>query len=164
MCIRDRAYTQGMLMSPRAWRRLFKPPTRQLGRFLRQNDIAFWMHCCGNAEAVFEDLIECGLQVIQPLEAKSGLDVRKLREKYGDRLTFFGNIDVINMAGGSDADVEEEIRSKLSPFVSAGGGYIYHSDHSVPPEVGFARYQRVLEWVRRYGTLPSGGESCSPAH
>ncbi len=151
--VEDLAYTQGMLMSPRTWRRLFKPPTAKLGEFLNRNGISFWMHCCGNAEAVFDDLIECGLQVIQPLEAKSGLDVRKLRQKYGSRLTFFGNIDVINMAQGSDAEVEEEIRTKLAPFAAAGGGYMYHSDHSVPPEVSFARYQRVLEWVRLYGTV-----------
>jgi uroporphyrinogen decarboxylase len=150
--VEDLAYTQGMLMSPRTWRRVFKGPTAKLGQFLRQNDIAFWMHCCGNAEAVFEDLIECGLQVIQPLEAKSGLDVRRLRPKYGSRLTFYGNMDVINMAKGSDAEVAEEIRSKITPFIEDGGGYIYHSDHSVPPEVSFQRYLHVLELVRRYGT------------
>jgi len=150
--VEDLAYTQGMLMSPRTWRRIFKPQTYKLGQFLRQNDIAFWMHCCGNAEAVFEDLIECGLQVIQPLEAKSGLDVRELRAQYGSRLTFWGNINVINMAQGSDAEMEEEIRTKLTPFAEEGGGYIYHSDHSVPPEVSFARYQQILRWVRQYGT------------
>ena len=148
----DLAYVNGMLMSPRTWRRIFKPPAKKLGEFLRQNDIAFWMHCCGNAEAVFEDLIECGLQVIQPLEAKSGLDVRRLREQYGSRLTFWGNIDAINMSNGTDAEIEEEIRTKITPFVEGGGGYIYHSDHSVPPEVSLERFKLVIELVRKYGT------------
>ena len=112
--VEDLAHTRGMLMSPRTWRRLFKPFTYRLGRFLHDNGIAFWMHCCGNAEPIFKDLIECGLQVIQPLEAKSGLDVRVLREKYGDRLTFWGNIDVITMSDGTDDEIEQEIRSKLT--------------------------------------------------
>ncbi len=150
--IEDLAYTKGMLMSPRTWRQIFKPLIRQLGQFLSANGIDFWMHCCGNAEAVFGDLIDCGLQVIQPLEAKSGLDVRELRKTYGDRLTFWGNIDVINMANGTDEEIEEEIRTKITPFVAGGGGYIYHSDHSVPPEVSYERYQLVLELVRKYGT------------
>lgn len=150
--IEDLAYTKGMLMSPRSWRRIFKPLVHRLGRFLNDNDIAFWMHCCGNAESIFEDLIECGLQVIQPLEAKSGLDVRELKKKYGGRLTFWGNIDVINMANGTDQEIEKEIRTKITPFKKDGGGYIYHSDHSVPPEVSFKRYKFVLDLVRQYGT------------
>jgi len=151
--VEDLAYTAGMLMSPRTWRRVFKPHTMRLGCFLHDHGIAFWMHCCGNAEAVFDDLIECGLQVIQPLEAKSGLDVRQLRKRYGRNLTFWGNIDVINMAGGSDAEVKEEIRTKLTPFKQDGGGYIYHSDHSVPPEVSLERYRYVLELLHRYGRI-----------
>jgi uroporphyrinogen decarboxylase len=150
--VEDLAYTRGMLMSPRSWRQIFKPLVCQLGKFLDVNGIAFWMHCCGNAEAIFDDLIECGLQVIQPLEAKSGLDVRELRKTFGNRLTFWGNIDVINMANGTDEEIDEEIQSKLAPFVADGGGYIYHSDHSVPPEVSFERYQLVLDLVRKYGT------------
>jgi uroporphyrinogen decarboxylase len=149
--IEDLAYTMGMLMSPRSWRQIFKPLVHQLGQFLSANGIDFWMHCCGNAEAIFEDLIDCGLQVIQPLEAKSGLDVRELRKTYGDRLTFWGNIDVINMANGTDEEIDEEIRTKIMPFVAGGGGYIYHSDHSVPPEVSYERYQLVLDLVRKYG-------------
>ena len=151
--VEDLAYTKGMLISPRAWRQMLKPPTRRLGQFLHDNDLTFCLHCCGNAEAIFEDLIECGVDVIQPLEAKSGLDVRELRKTYGDRVTFWGNINAINMADGSDEEIKQEIRSKLTPFRDAGGGYMYHSDHSVPPEVSFDRYRLVLDLVRKYGTV-----------
>jgi len=150
--VEDLGTTRGMLISPRAWRRIFKPLVGRVGEFLREHGLTFWMHCCGNAEPIFSDLIECGLQVIQPLEAKSGLDVRDLRSKYGRRLCYWGNIDVVNMAQGTDAQVAAEIRNKILPFVEEGGGYIYHSDHSVPPEVGLSRYCYVLDLVRRCGT------------
>ena len=55
------------------------------------------------------------------------------------------------MAGGTDEEIEEEIRSKLQPFAADGGGYIYHSDHSVPPEVSLDRFRLVLDLVRKYG-------------
>ncbi len=147
--IEDLAGTNGMLFSPGMWRELFKPSVERIGEFLRDNDLAFWMHSCGNGEPVYEDLIECGLQVINPLEAKSGLDVRQLKKSYGDRLTFFGNIDVRAMAGSAE-EIENEIRAKLPP-ARQNGGYIYHSDHSVPPEVSFERYRHVMDLVRKYG-------------
>ena len=146
--IEDLASTRAMLFSPAMWRTLYKPLVARLGDFLRSNGLHFWMHCCGDAEPIFDDLIECGLEVIQPLEAKSGLDVRLLKDRYGGRLTFYGNINIITMAD-SEAAIEAEIRDKLAPF--SDGGYIYHSDHSVPPEVSFDRYRFVIDCVRRYG-------------
>ena len=152
--VEDLGSTRGMLYSPETWRELYKPLLHQLGSFLEAKGLQFWMHCCGNAEAIFADLVECGVQVIQPLEAKSGLDVRLLRERYGADLTFYGNIDVVAMAD-SDESAEIEIREKLSAF-DRSGGYIYHSDHSVPPEVSFQRYSHVINCVRKYGTYASG--------
>jgi uroporphyrinogen decarboxylase len=70
--------------------------------------------------------------------------------KYGDHLTFWGNINIITMSDGTDDEIEEEIRSKVTPFKESGGGYIYHSDHSVPPTVNFERYRLVLDLVRKY--------------
>jgi uroporphyrinogen decarboxylase len=149
--IEDLAGVNGMLFSPDQWRDLFKPSVKRIGAFLREHGLTFWMHSCGNSEVIFDDLIECGVQVINPLEAKSGLDVRTLKQQYGDRLTFFGNIDVIAMAGASE-DLEEEIRTKITA-ARQNGGYIYHSDHSVPPEVSFERYRQVMRLVRQYGTF-----------
>jgi uroporphyrinogen decarboxylase len=148
--IDDVAATRGMLFSPDHWRQIYKPLVQKLGDFLKDAGIHFWMHSCGNCEPIFDDLVECGLQVINPLEAKSGLDVCELKEKYGDTLCFYGNIDVHTMSG-DEADCKHEIKRKLSCF-NQGGGYIYHSDHSVPPEVSLAHYRKVMEFVRKYGT------------
>jgi uroporphyrinogen decarboxylase len=147
--IEDLAGTNGMLFSPEMWRELLRPSVERIGAFLRANNLAFWMHSCGNARSIFDDLIECGVRVINPLEAKSGLDVRDLKKAYGDRLTFFGNINVIAMAGSAE-EIENEIGTKLS-VAGQDGGYIYHSDHSVPPEVSFEQYQLVMNLVRKYG-------------
>jgi len=148
--VEDLAYGKGLMFAPDAWRRVYRPQVARLGRFLRDRDMDFVMHCCGDASAIFDDLIDCGVQVMQPLEPKAHLDVRELKTRYGDRLNFFGNIDVIALAE-SEAAAEAEIRSKVTTF-DASGGYIYHSDHSVPPEVSFERYCRALECVRDYGT------------
>ena len=147
--IEDLACTNGMLFSPAQWREIFRPCIEKFGDFLHKHGIHFWMHSCGNAEAVFRDLIECGLDVINPLEAKSGLDVCQLKSKYGKDLTFFGNIDVVKMSG-TDSQIEDELRRKITT-AKQGGGYIYHSDHSVPPEVSWDRYQKIMQLVAQYG-------------
>ena len=147
--IDDLAGTRGLIFAPETWRRIYKPLYRRLGDFLHANGISFWLHACGKTELLFDDFIECGLDVIQPLQAHSGLDVRNLKPKYGDRLTFWGNIDARKMDGPADA-LEAEIRDKLT-VAKAGGGYIYHSDHSVPCTVDFQRYQWIMEQVERYG-------------
>lgn len=144
--VEDLGTTRGMLFSPSTWRDIHKPLVAELGAFLKQRGIHFWMHSCGNTEAIFGDLIECGLQVINPLEAKAGLDVCELKRRYGDELAFFGNVDVVAMAESRQA-IEAEMRRKLAPFAQ-GGGYIYHSDHSIPSEVSYERYQRVMELLR----------------
>jgi uroporphyrinogen decarboxylase len=146
MAVEDLASTRGMLFSPDQWRDIYKPQMRKIGAMLKENNLHFWMHCCGNCEAVIEDLIECGLKVINPLEAKSGLDVCVLKDTYGGRLAFYGNLDVIRLAGSSETAMSE-IENKLKPF-SGEGGYIAHSDHSIPPEISFRRYCEIVEKIR----------------
>ena len=144
--VEDLGYSKGMLVSPPCWRKVFKPSVARLGQFLKAQNIDFWMHCCGNAEAVFEDLIECGLQVMQPLQVSAGLDVRKLYPKYAPRLAFYGNISIGNILGDR-AKLEEEVRTKIP--LARQGGYVFHSDHSIPPDVPFERYQWLLDFARR---------------
>jgi uroporphyrinogen decarboxylase len=108
------------------------------------------MHSDGDMCRFIPRLIESGVQVLQPLEAKAGLDVRKLAGEYGRTLALMGNIDVRKMSGTA-AEIEEEVRSKLTVAMQ-GGGYIYHSDHSVPPTVSFEQYCRLISLVDQYGT------------
>ncbi len=150
--VEDLAGTNGMLFSPESWRNIFKPSVIKLGKFLAENNIDFWMHCCGNAGAIFPDLIEAGVKVMNPLQATAGLDVVDLRKKYGTKLAYYGNISAVKMAGPEN-ELEDEIRSKVT--IAKNGGYIFHSDHSLPPEVDFKRYEWALETARNYflGTL-----------
>ncbi len=143
--VEDLGGTGGMLFSPDSWRAIFKPSVVQLGNFLQREGIDFWMHSCGNAEAVFPDLIEAGVQVMNPLQATAGLDVVELRKKYGRRLAFYGNISAVRFSGPQDA-LEEEIRAKVA--TGKEGGFIFHSDHSLPPEVDFERYSWALKTAR----------------
>ena len=144
--VEDLGCNRGLLLSPASWRRIFRPATEKLGAFLRGNGVDFWMHCCGNSEEVFGDLIECGVQVMNPLQVAAGLDVRRLRKQYGRNLAFYGNLPAPMMMGSKEV-MAEEIRSRV--VLARNGGYICHSDHSIPPTVSFERYQWVLATARQ---------------
>jgi uroporphyrinogen decarboxylase len=145
----DLGINTGPMFSPRAYDKTLFEAHRRIGDYLHENEITYFMHTDGDMRRFIPRLIEAGVQVLEPLEAKAGLDVRKLKKEYGRSLTFMGNIDVQKMSA-SDEEIEEEVRSKLTVAME-GGGYIYHSDHSVPPTVSFQDYQRLMSLLDKYG-------------
>ena len=142
----DLACNKGMIFSPASWREIFKPYYKELGSYLRENSIDFLLHCCGNPESIFNDLIEVGVQVVQPLQVSSGLDVTSLRKKYSNRLAFWGNIDIRKL-GADDNFFENEVLPKVT--LAKDGGYIYHSDHSVPSDINFKQYKEMIDGIKK---------------
>ena len=147
----DMGYRNGLFFSVDTYRRVVKPAQKRLIDWCHGRGVKTMLHSCGNTMALIPDLVEIGLDALQPLEQKAGMDVFELKAKWGDRLVLEGGIDVRNMTDG--AKIEEEIRTKFA-VLKPNGGYIYFSDHSVPENVSFADYCRVMELVRycgRYG-------------
>ena len=145
----DLGYRNGTLFSPECYNELLFPSHCRLCDFFNSKGKPVILHSCGKIETLIPKFIEAGFSAIQPLEAKCGQDVRALKEQFGNKITFFGNIDVRKLSG-TKADVEEEIMSKL-PIAMKGGGYIFHSDHSVPPTVSFENYKYAIELIDKYG-------------
>jgi len=143
--VEDLGVQSGPVARPSIIESLLAPHYARLSEFLRAAGITFLMHCCGAIRPLIPMLIGCGVDVLQPLQATAGLDIRDLKPELGDRLAFMGNIDAKVMH--DPAAIEREIRDKI-PFAAAGGGYIYSSDHSVPSDVSLADYQRILALVR----------------
>ena len=105
------------------------------------------MHSCGEASAFIPDLIDAGLDVLEALQATTTLDIAKLRAQCGDQITFMGNISSVKMSE-SDEAIREEIERKVTAG-KPGGGYIYHSNHSVPSDVPFERYWYMMSVLDR---------------
>jgi hypothetical protein len=157
----DVAYVNGMLFSPDYWRAHFKPIVGEQIRVCHEAGLPVIYHGCGNTKAILDDFVEMGLEAYNPLEAKAGLDVVELRRRYGHRLGFCGNMDVLAWAGAPLPELKAIVLRKLN--AAKGGGYVFQSDHSVPGNVSAERYQYVLELVRRHGTYPlSLGEQDLP--
>jgi len=148
----DIAYDHGMFFSPKYWREVYKPQLARICDAAHRHGLKTIYHGCGNASAVFEDMIEAGVDAYNPLEAKAGLDVVDLKRRFGRRWAFNGNIDVRVLATNDRAKVRQEVLRKLG--AARGGGYIFQSDHSMPDNVDPETYDYVMQLVREHGRYP----------
>jgi len=146
----DNGYRNATLFSPAAYKELLFPYHKMLCDFFKSKNMPIILHSCGCVRAFVPFYIEAGFTCLQPLEVKAGMDLIELKKSYGDTLAFMGGIDVRKMAAEDPREIEEEIKTKIT-FAKKGGGYIYHSDHSVPDNVSFERYKYVIELVHEYG-------------
>ena len=146
----DMAYKTGPFMSPRHFREFLVPQHKRLFDAFRRRGIPVIFHSDGDIRPVIDDLISAGVDAINPLEAKAGMDLRELAPRYGRRLSFVGNFDVREMLTNDPQRIEQEVRSKLQAAMPYGG-IVYHSDHSIPPGVTLESYRLVLELVRKLG-------------
>lgn len=146
----DLGYRNGLLFSPQHFNEQLRPTFQRLFDYFSEEGMPVILHSCGRVWDLIPYLIEDGLACLQPLEVKAGMDLIELKKEFEDDLALMGGIDVRAMAESDPSAIEEEIRTKI-PFAKQGGGYIYHSDHSVPNNVGFDRYRRVLELAKEHG-------------
>ena len=146
----DLGYRNTTLISPQMYRELVFPFHKKICDHMASDGLSVTLHSDGDIRALIPMFIEAGFRGLHPLEAKVGIDVRDLKKRYGNQLVLLGNIDVRVLATTKPA-IEEEIRSKITQ-AKQGGGYIYHSDHSVPDDVPFENYVFAIEMLKRYGS------------
>lgn len=147
----DIAYNHGLFFSPRVYREVLMPFHRRLADLGHRYGCQVIYHSDGDVRQAIPLLIEAGMDCLHPLEVKAGVDIRPLKKEYGDRLAFIGNIDA-RLFQANDLDgLRREILEKV-PVAMAGGGYIFHSDHSLPPGTRLETYRFALELVNECGT------------
>lgn len=146
----DIAYKNGPFMSPRHYREFVQPYHRRLFDAFHARGMPVIFHSDGDVRPILDDLLDTGVDCINPLESRAGMDVRELAPRYGDRLSLCGNIDVTVLATNDRERIRAELESKLGAAMPRAG-YLYHSDHSIPPGVRLDTYRFVLDEVRRIG-------------
>ncbi len=146
----DMGYRNASLFSPDTYLKTHYQADKMAYGFCHSRNLKVFLHSCGNVKQLIPMLIDAGLDCLQPLEVKAGMDIIELKEKYGDRLSFMGGIDTRLMSDADKTKIEEEIKTKFE-IAKKNGGYIYHSDHSIPHIVSFKDYCLVMELVKKYG-------------
>lgn len=140
----DLAFKTGPLLSPATFREFLMPRYRRIIEHLHGHGVGVITYDTdGNSEPLIPDLIAAGVSLLWPCECAAGMDVRRLRAKYGHDLALSGGIDKRELAKGRK-EIEREVTAKVAPLIE-DGGYIPTVDHAVPPDVSYANFMYYLD-------------------
>jgi len=138
-------------MEPEDWRRFYKPSHTRMFDRIRSGGVHVWMHLCGDVTAILPDLIEIGLDVLNPVQPQA-MDVGRLAREFGGHVCFNGGVDVQGtLICGSPDDVKEEVHRLVDLFGRFDGGYIGGTSHSIMPETPLANVIALYEAFVEYG-------------
>jgi uroporphyrinogen decarboxylase len=149
--IDDFAFSGGLLSSPRVMRELYLPYYKEMVDFFHARGMLVQIHVCGGVTAAVPMLVEAGIDILDPLEFKAGVDPLALTETYGHQLAFVGGMDIRVLESGDRAAIKREVVRLTRGMIERGGRYVWGSDHSVPPTVGYQDYLYAVQTCREYG-------------
>lgn len=144
----DMGYRNGTFFSVDMYRRILKPVQQRAIDWAHAKGIVAHLHSCGNINAFIPELVSMGLDGLNPLEVKAGVDPLRLKQTYGDRLVLHGGLNA--MLWHHIDQIDAEIR-RLLPVLKQNGGYIFQEDHSIPDSVSLDDYRRILKLARELG-------------
>ena len=139
-----------LLINPDDWRRLYRDCYKKLFERIRSRGKHVWMHLCGNVISIIPDLLDLGLNVLNPVQPQA-MDLDFLGENFGGNLCFYGGVDVQGtLVQGSVQEVKDSVKKLIDTFGSFNGGYIGGTSHSIMPETPLdnvmAMYETFLEY------------------
>jgi uroporphyrinogen decarboxylase len=150
----DMGYKLHPFMSPRMYRELIQPAHTKTIQWAHSKKMPVIMHSCGFVEPLLPGMLEAGIDCLQVIEVKAGMDLLGLYKKYGDRLSFMGGIDVRVLYNNDRAEIDAELSAKI-PTVKGGFGYVLHSDHSIPNNVHPETFRYFIDRGLELGQYPS---------
>lgn len=149
----DLAHGGGPLVSPKIYREYVFPWYKKIGETLANADLPFLFHSDGNLWEVLDDLVDCGVKGVHPVEPQA-MDIVDLKKRYGDRLCIFGNIDLdYTLTRGTVEEVEQLVIQRLKAL-APGGGYGLAASNSIPDYVIPENYRAMVEAAKKYGKYP----------
>lgn len=147
----------GPFISPDAYRDLFKPFHRTVNDWIHKNTAwKSFIHSCGSVRAYMDDFIDAGFDILNPVQCSAkDMEAPALKERYGDRLVFWGGgVDTQKtLPFGTPEEVENEVRERMHIF-GKGGGFIFNTVHNVQAAVPRENLLALYHAVRQFRTYP----------
>jgi len=146
----------GMLISPDMYRRVCKPRHKRIFDFIKaRTNAKIFLHSCGSIRDVIPDLIEIGLDILNPVQVGAAhMSSRELKKEFGSELTFWGGlVDTQGVfASGTPDQVRDEVRRRIEDL-APGGGFVAAAVHNVQANVPPENIVAMWETLHEYGTF-----------
>ena len=151
-CLRwpdDMGYKQSQFFSLAMYREYLKPIHQQAIDWAHAKGIKAALHSCGDIRPFIPDLVDMGLDGLNPLEVKAGVDALAVKRDYGNKLMLHGGINALKWR---DIDEMEATVREVVPVMKENGGYIFGTDHSTPSNVSLEMFRHILAVVKEVGS------------
>lgn len=144
----------GPLISPSMYRKYIKPRQKKLNFFIKRKkpSIFIYLHSCGSIYDLIPDLIETGVDIINPVQVSAAkMDTKRLKKEFGDVLTFWGGIDTQRvLPHGSPQEVKDEVKRRIDDL-APGGGFVFAPVHNIQADVTPENIMAMWETLQEYG-------------
>jgi uroporphyrinogen decarboxylase len=145
----DMGYKENQFFSLKMYRELLKPVHQRAIDWAHAKGIKAHLHSCGDIRPFVPELVDMGLDGLNPLEIKAGMDPIQLKQTFGEELLLHGGINAVLW---NDIDAISEEMRRVVPVVKQNGGYIFSSDHSVPSSVSLQNFRHIVNLAKELGT------------
>jgi uroporphyrinogen decarboxylase len=145
----DYGTQRGLLFGRPQWQEFIRPSLVEMTRIPKEHGSLYYQHTCGSVRELIPDLIEVGVDVLDPLQVTAtGMDPRELKAEFGDRLCFSGGIDEQELLPrGSPQQVAQAVRD-LIEVMSPGGGFFLGSTHNFQADIPTANILAMYKAAR----------------
>jgi len=147
----DMGDTRGITIGPDLWRRIYKPHYKRLfTEWHRITEMKVSLHSCGSMVDILDDLIECGLDIYNPVQTSAcNMNPAVLKERFGNRIIFYGGVfDAVSLPTATACDVVYETVKANIKALSRNGGYIFAGVHNLPGDLPESHLDAMLAAYR----------------
>lgn len=145
----DMGFKHSQFFSVRMYRELLKPVHKRAVEWAHKRGIKAHIHSCGDINPLIPELIDIGIDAINPLEVKAGMDPIQIKRNFGKDVVLHGGINAVLW---EDTEAISAEMNKTIPVMKESGGYIFSSDHSVPSSVSLDNFRYIVDLAKKLGS------------
>ncbi len=151
----DYSDNRGPIMGVEFFRRFVLPGIAKQCEVIHELGGYFIKHTDGNLWEVLDDLVEIGIDGWHGIQRNIGMDMAKLKKRYGGRLCLFGGVNAETLIAGTPEIAREEVRTAIAR-AGKGGGLVLTCSNVVAAGASLEIYRAMRQAISDYGTYPLG--------
>ena len=152
----DIAMQTGPMVSLDYYRQWILPYEKQLTDIAKKMTRAkLSIHCCGSCYDLIPGFLEVGYEILNPVQTRAkNMDAWRLKQDYGDQLTFYGGVDVQRLLPFGTVDEVRQGVKEVIKTLGTGGGLLFATSHNIEPDTPIENVVAMFDTAYEYGRYP----------